>query len=65
MVAVPLTGTATGALSARNSVPSAGLLIETLSCAPFGSVVLFVPANAGIAASAAKAARAADSKTRR
>jgi hypothetical protein len=46
-------------------VPSAGLLIETLSCAPFGSVVLFVPANAGVATSAAKAARAAASKTRR
>jgi hypothetical protein len=49
MLAVPLTGTGTGAPSARNSVPSAGLSIDTVSCAPFGSVVLFDPANAGSA----------------
>ena len=41
MLAVPVTGTDTGAPSARNCVPSAGLSMLTSSEAPFGSVVLF------------------------
>src|SRR6476659_6105701 len=59
MLAVPLTGTWTGAPSARNCVPSAGLSMLTCSAAPFGSVVLLEPAQAGRAASSAMKPRTA------
>ena len=59
MLAVPLTGTWTGAPSARNCVPSAGLSMLTWSAAPFGRVVLLEPAHAGRAATSATNPRTA------